>query len=90
MIKTIGRFLFYASFVFLVVLLLWEHSTARGWEEIADNAQRAQDKATRVAKVAFDRADRCVGELYKQESVQAKSSSATKPNEPASPRGATP
>ena len=91
MIKTVGRFLFYLSFVSLIVLILWEHSNALGWQEIADGAQKAQDRATKVAKVAFDKADRCVSELSKEKPAQAEKaptakSPADKPANPAPAR----
>ena len=86
MIKTVGTFLFYLSFVSLIVLILWEHSNARGWQEIADGAQKAQDRASKMAKLAFDKADRCVSELSKEQQVQAEKAPADKPANPAPAR----
>ena len=79
MVRTVGRFLFYLSFVSLIVLILWEHSTARGWQEIAEGAQKAQDRATKIAKTAFDRADRCVSEVSKAAPAQGEKAPAAKP-----------
>ena len=86
MIRTVVRFLFYSSFVSLIVLILWEHSNARGWAEIADGAQKAQDRASKMAKVAFDKADRCVSELSKEQQAQAEKAPADKPAKPAPAR----
>ena len=86
MIRTVGRFIFYLSFVSLIVLILWEHSNARGWQEIADGAQKAQDRASKMAKVAFDKADRCVSELSKEQPAKAEKAPAVKPANPAPAR----
>ena len=43
------RFLFYLSFVSLIVLVLWERSNAQGWEELAAGAQKAQESTTKLA-----------------------------------------
>lgn len=85
------RFLFYFSIVSLIVLVLWEHSAARGWQELADNAQKAQDTATKMAKGAFDKADRCVGEISKEQAAPAAKAPtakapAGKPANPPTPR----
>lgn len=86
MIRTTMRFLFYFSIVSLIVLVLWEHSTARGWQELADDAQKAQGRASKMAKVAFDKADRCVGEISKEQAAPAAKAPADKPANPPTPR----
>ena len=86
MIRTIVRFLFYFSFVSLIALILWQQSNARGWQEIADGAQKAQDRASKMAKIAFDKADRCVSELSKEQPAQAEKAPADKPAKPAPAR----
>ena len=63
MIKGILKFLFYASYVLLLGLALWQYSNVRNWEQIAARAGEAQDAARRAAEVALERADRCVEEL---------------------------
>ena len=83
MLRTAARFLFYVSYVSLIVLILWEHSTARGWREIADNAQKAQDQATKIAKTAFDKANRCVSGMSKEPPSQREKAPAGKPASPA-------
>ena len=83
MLRTAARFLFYVSFVSLIVLILWEHSTARGWREIAEGAQKAQDRATKIAKTAFDKADRCVSEVSKATPSQREKAPAAKSASPA-------
>jgi hypothetical protein len=67
MIKAMLRVLFYASYVGLLGLVLWEHSNVRNWRAVADNAEKARGKAAEVAKVALDRANRCFTELAQQE-----------------------
>ena len=86
MIRTVVRFLFYLSFVSLIILILWEQSNARGWQEIADSAQKAHDQASKMAKVAFDKADRCVSELSKEQPAKTEKAPAGKPAQAASPR----
>ena len=63
MIKGILKFLFYASYVVLLGLVLWQYANVRNWEQIAARAQEAQDAASRAAQVALERADRCVEQL---------------------------
>ena len=86
MIKAMLKLLFYASYVFLLGLILWTYSSARSWREIADNAQKARDKTAQIAKVALDRADRCFAEVAKQESVQVEKKQESKPDESGSPK----
>lgn len=65
MIKGLLKFLFYASYVFLLGLALWQYSSVRNWEQVAARAREAQDAASRAAQIALDRADRCVEQLSK-------------------------
>ena len=69
MIKMMLKGLFYASYVALLGLILWEHSNVRNWRAVADNAEKARDKAAHVAKTALDRANRCFTELAQQEKL---------------------
>ena len=66
MIKVMLKGLFFASYVGLLGLVLWEHSNVRNWRAVADNAEKARDKAAQVAKVALDRANRCFTEVAQQ------------------------
>jgi hypothetical protein len=66
MIKGTLKFLFYASYVFLIGLVLWQYSSVRNWQQIADGARAAQDAASRAATAALERADRCVEELQQE------------------------
>lgn len=89
MIKAMLKFLFYTSYVVLLAFLVWEHSSARNWREIADNAQDARDKAAEVATVALERANRCFTELAQQdkppEGKPPEPKSEGAPSEPAPP-----
>ena len=85
MIKAMLKLLFYASYAFLLGLVLWTYSSARSWREMADNAEKARDKAAQVAKVALDRANRCFTEVAKQESAQVEKRQESKPDESGSP-----
>ncbi|MGH9786596.1 MAG: hypothetical protein ACRD88_20695 [Terriglobia bacterium] len=67
MIKAMLKVLFFASYVFLLGFVIWEHSNVRNWRAVADNAEKARDKAAEVAKVALDRANRCFTDLAQQE-----------------------
>jgi hypothetical protein len=66
MIKVMLKGLFFASYLFLLGLVLWEHSNVRNWRAVADNAEKARNKAAQIAKVALDRADRCFTEVAQQ------------------------
>lgn len=89
MIKAMLKVLFFASYVFLLGLVLWEHSNVRNWRAVADNAEKARDKASQVAKVALERANRCFTELAQQEKPPEgkppERKSERKPAEPATP-----
>ena len=65
MIKAIMRAVFYLSIFVLVGLVVWAYSTAKTWQEVALAATQTQARATKVAKDALDRADRCVEEASK-------------------------
>ena len=69
MIKVMLKGLFFVSYVALLGFVLWEHSNVRNWRAVADNAEKARDKAAQVAKVALDRANRCFTELAQQEKL---------------------
>ena len=89
MIKVMLKGLFFASYVALLGLVLWEHSNVRNWRAVADNAEKARDKASYVAKTALDRANRCFTDLAQQEKpAQGKAperKSEAAPLEPAAP-----
>jgi len=90
MIQAMLKFVFYTSYVVLLGFVLWQHSSARNWREIADNAQNARDKTAEMAQVALERADRCFAELAKQGSAPVENRRDGKAEEPASPRKSTP
>ena len=67
MIGALMRAAFYLSVLTLMGLVAWTYYTARTWQEVAAAADQTQAKAAKIAKDAVERADRCVGELYKVE-----------------------
>ena len=92
MIKAIMRAVFYLSIFVLVGLVVWAYSTAKTWQEVALAATQTQARATKVAKDALDRADRCVGEAYKpgQPEQPAKTPGKTAGKTPVKTAGKTP
>jgi len=92
MIKAIMRAVFYISILVLCGLLVWAFSTVRTWQEVALAATQTQARATKVAKDALDRADRCVGEAYKpgQPEPPAKTPGKTVEKTPVKTAGKTP
>ena len=87
MLKVTMRVLFYSSIVILIGLVLWGYVMTRNWEEFAASAQKAEDATAKMAKIAFDKANRCVGEIYKPEQAKAEPSKGAKakPGKPATP-----